>query len=176
MQLYCVARRLAGRMTARHDMDIGNVTLYWHFTAATVVAAIAVIGGFPRSGEPMTTAPAPLAPPESLWWLAVPPAIWFVHFTVCYPAAVAACGRWGGPIGPLPPVAIATVAAVIVLGAAQRRWRDVPVGRTVLRALDDDTPDARRAFIAFAHALLALLAVIAMLFVAAAMLLVPRCR
>ena len=50
MQLYCVARRLAGRMTARHDIDIGNVTLYWHFTAATVVAAMAVVGGFPALG------------------------------------------------------------------------------------------------------------------------------
>ena len=124
----------------------------------------------------MTTAPATVAAPESLWWLAVPPTVWLAHFSICYAAAVAACGRWGGPIGPLPPVAIATVAAAIVLGAAQQRWRDVPVGRTVLRALDDDTPHARRAFVASAHALLGLLAVIAMLFAAAAMLLVPRCR
>ena len=36
MQLYCVARRLAGRMTARHDIDISNVVLYWHFVAAMV--------------------------------------------------------------------------------------------------------------------------------------------
>ena len=47
MQLYCVARRWAGRMTARHDMDIANVTLYWHFTAATVAITVAVIAGFP---------------------------------------------------------------------------------------------------------------------------------
>ena len=47
MQLYCVARRLAGRMTARHDMDIANVVLYWHFTAVTVAITVAVIAGFP---------------------------------------------------------------------------------------------------------------------------------
>ena len=47
MQLYCVARRLAGRMTARHDIDITNVALYWHFTALTVVITVAVIAGFP---------------------------------------------------------------------------------------------------------------------------------
>ena len=47
MQLYCLARRLAGRMTARHDIDIVNVTLYWHFTALTVVITVAVIAGFP---------------------------------------------------------------------------------------------------------------------------------
>jgi cytochrome c oxidase subunit I+III len=47
MQLYCVARRLAGRMTAHYDIDITNVALYWHFTAVTVVMTVAVIAGFP---------------------------------------------------------------------------------------------------------------------------------
>jgi cytochrome c oxidase subunit I+III len=47
MQLYCVARRIAGRMTARYDMEITNVTLYWHFTAFTAVVTVAVIAGFP---------------------------------------------------------------------------------------------------------------------------------
>jgi cytochrome c oxidase subunit I+III len=47
MQLYCVARRLAGRMTAHHDIDITNVALYWHFMAITAAITIAVIAGFP---------------------------------------------------------------------------------------------------------------------------------
>jgi cytochrome c oxidase subunit I+III len=47
MQLYCVARRLAARMSAHHDIDMANVTLYWHFTAITVVLTVAVIAGFP---------------------------------------------------------------------------------------------------------------------------------
>jgi cytochrome c oxidase subunit I+III len=47
MLLYCVARRLAGRMTARHDIDITNVALYWHFTGLTAVVTVAVIAGFP---------------------------------------------------------------------------------------------------------------------------------
>jgi cytochrome c oxidase subunit I+III len=47
MQLYCVARRVAGRMTARHDIEITNVALYWHFTVFTVVITVAVIAGFP---------------------------------------------------------------------------------------------------------------------------------
>ena len=47
MQLYCLARRLAGRMTARYDIDITNVTLYWHFTAIMVIVTVAVIAGFP---------------------------------------------------------------------------------------------------------------------------------
>jgi cytochrome c oxidase subunit I+III len=47
MQLYCVARRIAGRMTARYDSDISNVALYWHFTALTAAITVAVIAGFP---------------------------------------------------------------------------------------------------------------------------------
>jgi cytochrome c oxidase subunit I+III len=47
MQLYCVARRAAGRMTARHDIDIQNITLYWHFLAITALVTVAVIAGFP---------------------------------------------------------------------------------------------------------------------------------
>ena len=48
MQLYCVARRAAGRMTARYDIDITNVSLYWHFLALTAVVTVAVIAGFPH--------------------------------------------------------------------------------------------------------------------------------
>ncbi len=47
MHLYCAARRAAGRMTARYDMEIVNVALYWHFTAATVAITLALIAGFP---------------------------------------------------------------------------------------------------------------------------------
>lgn len=47
MLLYCVARRAAGRMTARHDIDIHIVALFWHFVAVTAVITVAVIAGFP---------------------------------------------------------------------------------------------------------------------------------
>jgi cytochrome c oxidase subunit I+III len=47
MQVYCLARRSTGRMTARHDIDIQNVALFWHFVAATAIITVAVISGFP---------------------------------------------------------------------------------------------------------------------------------
>jgi cytochrome c oxidase subunit I+III len=47
MQLYCIARRAAGRMTAQHDIDMWNVRLYWHFVALTVAVTVAVVAGFP---------------------------------------------------------------------------------------------------------------------------------
>ena len=48
MQLYCLARRAAGRMTAVHDIDIRNVALFWHFMFITVGVTVAVIAGFPE--------------------------------------------------------------------------------------------------------------------------------
>ncbi|MFN7024261.1 MAG: cytochrome c oxidase subunit I [Pseudorhizobium sp.] len=48
MQLYCLARSFAGRMTARYDQDITNVTLYWHFLTVTAVVTFGVIGLFPN--------------------------------------------------------------------------------------------------------------------------------
>jgi cytochrome c oxidase subunit I+III len=47
MHLYCLARRGAGRMTARHDIDIQNTALFWHFVAITAAITVGVIAGFP---------------------------------------------------------------------------------------------------------------------------------
>jgi cytochrome c oxidase subunit I+III len=47
MHWYCIARRLAGRLTAKYDMDIVNVALYWHFTIVTVVITVAIAAGIP---------------------------------------------------------------------------------------------------------------------------------
>ncbi|QDS92837.1 Cytochrome c oxidase subunit 1 [Roseimaritima multifibrata] len=47
MQLYCIARRAAGKMTDRFDADIVNVTLYWHFMMLTVGITGLTIALFP---------------------------------------------------------------------------------------------------------------------------------
>ena len=47
MHVYCVARRAAGLLSGRHDIDIWVVTLYWHFVAITCFVTVMVIAGFP---------------------------------------------------------------------------------------------------------------------------------
>ncbi|MGJ3629244.1 hypothetical protein AB5I41_24635 [Sphingomonas sp. MMS24-JH45] len=47
LQLYALARSLAGRMTPRHDADVRNVTVYHHFLAVTAIVAYGTIGLFP---------------------------------------------------------------------------------------------------------------------------------
>ena len=48
MQLYALARSIAGRMTPAHDGDVRNVTVYHHFLALSALVTFVVIGFFPR--------------------------------------------------------------------------------------------------------------------------------
>ncbi len=47
MQCYCLAGSLFGKVTPRHDADLRNVTLYWHFVALKVLVTAAVLGLVP---------------------------------------------------------------------------------------------------------------------------------
>ncbi|HMR32357.1 MAG TPA: cytochrome c oxidase subunit I [Geminicoccaceae bacterium] len=47
MQLYCLARSFAGRLTAAYDADIHNVALYGHFLLITAATTFVVVGWFP---------------------------------------------------------------------------------------------------------------------------------
>jgi len=47
MQLYCVARRLAGKMTPQFDADVVNVTLYWHFLLLMSLMTALTVSLFP---------------------------------------------------------------------------------------------------------------------------------
>ncbi|MDX6749781.1 cytochrome c oxidase subunit I [Geminicoccaceae bacterium 1502E] len=49
MQLYCIAGSIAGRLTPRFDIDIWNVTLFWHFMALTALITVAVLALFPMA-------------------------------------------------------------------------------------------------------------------------------
>lgn len=49
MLLYCLARSLAGLLTPRHDMEICNVALYWHFMLVTALVTFGVVGLFPEA-------------------------------------------------------------------------------------------------------------------------------
>ena len=48
MQGYCLAASVTGKMTPKHDADIWNVCLFWHFVVLTVLVTAATIGLMPR--------------------------------------------------------------------------------------------------------------------------------
>jgi len=49
MQLYVLARSMVGRLTPRYDMELCNITLYWHFMLVTALVTFGVIGIFPET-------------------------------------------------------------------------------------------------------------------------------
>ncbi len=49
MQLYCLAGSLFGKLTPRHDADIWNVSLFWHFVTLSALVACAVLGLAPEA-------------------------------------------------------------------------------------------------------------------------------
>ena len=49
MQLYCLARSLAGMLTPRYDAELRNIALYWHFMLVTAFVTFTVIGLFPEA-------------------------------------------------------------------------------------------------------------------------------
>ena len=48
MQAYCLAGSVFGKLTPRHDADIWNVTLFWHFLVISIVVTGLMVGLFPR--------------------------------------------------------------------------------------------------------------------------------
>ena len=50
MQLYTLARSLAGKMDPTHDADLRNITVYMHFFALTAIVTYMTIGWFPETG------------------------------------------------------------------------------------------------------------------------------
>lgn len=125
----------------------------------------------------MTMNDAAIQSGDALWVPVVAPAIWVVHFMVCYPAAALLCGRFADTTAvELRTVAVlATVPALAGIvwmfahGLRRHRyhWPERPH--------DDDTPEDRSHFIAFTTMLLAGVSGLATVFVALAIWLVPSC-
>ena len=125
------------------------------------------------------TGAASSARASSLWRLAAPPIVWAAHFGACYATAVAACGRWSDSehAGAVP--LLVAIWSAVALGALAVCLATGSRGGAVLepaRALDDDTPASRAAFVATTNALLVMVSGLAVMFVAAAAWMVPQCR
>jgi hypothetical protein len=115
---------------------------------------------------------------ESLWRPIVAPAIWALHFTVCYIWITLACGRFGAAggfdrartgIGVLTAAAIAIMAWCFIDGF-HRHGRRLPD-----RSNDDGTPEDRSRFMAFTTMLLAALSIVATVLVGYAVIAMGRC-
>lgn len=115
---------------------------------------------------------------EPLWVPVAAPVIWVLHFMCCYIAAALWCGRFAGQ-AQAPPlrlfIVIATLLASTTISALFWRGLQRHRGGWQTPAYDQDTPEDRTRFIALTTMLLAGLSVLATLFVALGLWLVPSC-
>ena len=118
-------------------------------------------------------------PEDSLWTLAVSPAIWAAHFLVSYVVAAVWCAKRGSEAGLGPPrlvIALLTAVALVAIGiTGWRGWLRHGYGSGAVPH-DFDTPADRHRFLGFATLLLSGLSAVATLYVALAAAFVETCR
>jgi hypothetical protein len=117
---------------------------------------------------------------ESLWMLAISPAIWTLHFLLSYIAAAIWCGMIAERGASLSGVHVAivayTVAALIAISVSG--WYGFRRQRSKAREgpHDADNPEDRHEFLGFATLLLSGLSALATIYVATAALLIRSCH
>ena len=117
---------------------------------------------------------------ESLWWLALSPGIWAVHFLASYITAAIWCAKAvsdGGSLGGarLAVVIYTLVALAGVLAAGVRSWRRHSIGAETVPH-DFDTRDSRYRFLGFAVFLLSALSFVAIVYVALPFVFMRTCE
>jgi hypothetical protein len=119
---------------------------------------------------------------ESLWGLTVPPAIWALHFLLCYVSAAVWCAKVGQAAASLAGVrtAIALLTAVALTGIAvagvggyRRHGHGHGLETT---GHDFDSAEGRHRFLGFATLLLAGLSAVATIFTALPAVFIDTCR
>lgn len=117
---------------------------------------------------------------ESLWVLTVSPAIWAVHFLLCYLTAAIWCAKFGDSHATLGGVRMAialyTAPALVGIGFnGWAGWRRHGHGSDTT-SHDFDSMEDRHRFLGFATLLLSALSAIATLFVAIVAFFFEDCR
>lgn len=116
---------------------------------------------------------------ESFWRLASAPAIWALHFMLCYITAAVWCAKAAGPQASLGGArgAIAAYTAVALIGIGIAGWvgwqRHTFRGATLPH--DFDSPGDRHRFLGFAMLLLAGLSAVATLYTVLAAVFIDTC-
>lgn len=128
-----------------------------------------------------TTAPHPLPEKhESLWWIAVSPTIWAVHFLLCYITAAIWCAKFAPREGTLGPVrwAIVGYTVVALVGIAWMARHGLRRHRRGTESLphDFDTAGDRHGFLGYATVLLSALSAVAVIFASLVTIFFEDCR
>lgn len=134
--------------------------------------------GRPEAGEDHPHPPA--EKDESLWLLTVSPTIWALHFLLSYVGAAIWCAKLAERSDPLGAVrwGVAALTVLALAGIALTGWRGWLRHRHGTAAVphDFDSPADRHRFLGFATLLLSGLSVVAVVYVALAVIFIGSCR
>lgn len=117
---------------------------------------------------------------ESLWWLALGPGIFMLHFLISYGTVAIWCAKVAGREAQLGGARIAVILYTVVAlagiaASALRAYRRHTYG-TATAPHDFDTPEDRRRFLGFASLLLSGLSAVGVVYVALPFLFIGSCR
>lgn len=117
---------------------------------------------------------------ESFWMLVASPALWAVHFGLCYITAAIWCAKVTSALTPLGGVrtAVLVFTVLALAGISLTGWwgyRAHNYGNGSLPH-DDDTPEDRHRFMGYATLLLSGLSGVAVIFAALVVLFVETCQ
>ena len=117
---------------------------------------------------------------QSLWILAVSPAIWSVHFLVSYITVAIWCAKVVGRDGMLgasrTAVIVYTIVALAGIGVTLwRGYRKHTFGSATVPH-DFDTPEDRHRFLGFATLLLSILSAVGVVYVALTLIFIETCQ
>lgn len=116
-----------------------------------------------------------------LWRVIISPAIWAIHFLVCYIAAAIYCEKFGRD-APLDSIRIVVIAATVV-ALAGIGWSTLRLWRVRGRSLTDNdfeyehnNPEERHRFLSHVALMLCVLSAVGVLYVVIPMLYLSTCR
>lgn len=136
-----------------------------------------------QANQPHASNAAPVHPRtgwrDSVWSLAIPPAVWAVHFLLSYLTAAIYCAKVATESGPSMTVQLMilgyTLLAMPLLWVCARPGMRDELAARSNPTYDEDTSQDRHRFLAFSQLLLASLSAVATLFTAMAAIFAGGC-
>lgn len=117
---------------------------------------------------------------ESLWMLAISPAVWSLHFMLCYVTAAIWCAKASTPLASLGGIraAIWVYTALALFGIAATGWIGYRAHRygAAPQPHDEDTPEDRHRFMGLATLLLSGLSAVAVIYAALVVVFIGTCQ
>jgi hypothetical protein len=115
-----------------------------------------------------------------LWLMAASPALWSLHFMLCYITAAVWCGKLAGPdaslftaraaIAAYTVVALAAIAIIGTIGFRRHSFGSAELPH------DDDSPEDRHRFLGFSTFLLSGLSAVGVVYSALAAVFIETCQ